>query len=219
MKSTHQGGLSQQVNIPVDHGFIEGLLELPAHPAGLVLLAHGSGSSRHSPRNNFVARVLRDVGVGTLLMDLLTPEEDTDYQMRFDISLLTRRLLQVTRWVQAQPEVGTLAIGYFGASTGAASALRAAATLGNVIKAVVSRGGRTDLTGQSDLLKVRSPTLLLVGGLDAGVLELNQASYALLSCTKKLVIVPGATHLFEEADALAQVARQAAAWFGQHLAD
>lgn len=218
MPPTHPTGLSQPVHIPVDDVLIEGQLELPARAAGLVLFAHGSGSSRHSPRNNHVARVLRDLGVGTLLMDLLTPEEDADYPMRFDIDLLTRRLLQVTRWVQAHPEAGTLAIGYFGASTGAASALRAAATLGNVIKAVVSRGGRTDLTGQSDLLKVRSPTLLLVGSLDTVVLELNQASYALLSCTKKLVIVPGATHLFEEPGALAQVAGQAAAWFGQHLA-
>lgn len=217
MQSTHQGGLSQPVHIPEDHGFIEGVLEVPANPTGLVLFAHGSGSSRQSPRNNFVARVLRDQGVGTLLMDLLTPEEDTDYQMRFDIALLTRRLLQVTRWVQGHPAVGHLPIGYFGASTGAASALCAAAAMGEKIHAVVSRGGRPDLAGQRDLIRVRAPTLLLVGGLDTEVLELNQAAYALLSCTKKFSIVPGATHLFEEPGTLVQVASQAAAWFSHHL--
>ena len=209
--------LSQLVRMPVDHVLIEGMLELPAKAAGLVLFAHGSGSSRHSPRNNFVARVLREKGMGTLLMDLLTPVEDLDYQVRFDIELLTRRLLQATLWVQGQPEAAGLPMGYFGASTGAAAALRAAAAMGDRVRAVVSRGGRPDLAGQLDLVKVRAPTLLLVGGLDTEVIELNQAAYALLSCTKKLSIVPGATHLFEEADTLAQVASQAAAWFGQHL--
>jgi dienelactone hydrolase len=209
--------LSQLVRMPVDHVLIEGMLELPAKAAGLVLFAHGSGSSRHSPRNNFVARVLREKGMGTLLMDLLTPVEDLDYQVRFDIELLTRRLLQATLWVQGQPEAAGLPMGYFGASTGAAAALRAAAAMGDRVQAVVSRGGRPDLAGQLDLVKVRAPTLLLVGGLDTEVIELNQAAYALLSCTKKLSIVPGATHLFEEADTLAQVASQAAAWFGQHL--
>lgn len=209
--------LSQLVRMPVDHVLIEGMLELPAKAAGLVLFAHGSGSSRHSPRNNFVARVLREKGMGTLLMDLLTPVEDLDYQVRFDIELLTRRLLQATLWVQGQPETAGLPMGYFGASTGAAAALRAAAAMGDRVQAVVSRGGRPDLAGQLDLVKVRAPTLLLVGGLDTEVIELNQAAYALLSCTKKLSIVPGATHLFEEADTLAQVASQAAAWFGQHL--
>lgn len=209
--------LSQLVRMPVDHVLIEGMLELPAKAAGLVLFAHGSGSSRHSPRNNFVARVLREKGMGTLLMDLLTPVEDLDYQVRFDIELLTRRLLQATLWVQDQPETAGLPMGYFGASTGAAAALRAAAAMGDRVKAVVSRGGRPDLAGQLDLVKVRAPTLLLVGGLDTDVLELNQAAYALLSCAKKLSVVPGATPLFEEADTLAQVASQAAAWFGQHL--
>jgi len=203
--------------MPVDQVLLEGMLELPAKAAGLVLFAHGSGSSRHSPRNNFVARVLRESGLGTLLMDLLTPQEDRDYQARFDIDLLTRRLLQATHWVRQNPETTTLPIGYFGASTGAAAALRAAAAMGDEARAVVSRGGRPDLAGQHDLAKVRSPTLLLVGGLDTDVLELNQAAYALLSCPKKLSVVPGATHLFEEADTLAQVASQAAAWFGQHL--
>jgi dienelactone hydrolase len=217
MQSFHQTPLSQLVRMPVDHVLIEGMLELPAKAAGLVLFAHGSGSSRHSPRNNFVARVLREKGMGTLLMDLLTPVEDLDYQVRFDIELLTRRLLQTTLWVQDQPETAGLPMGYFGASTGAAAALRAAATMGDRVQAVVSRGGRPDLAGQLDLVKVRAPTLLLVGGLDTDVLELNQAAYALLSCAKKLSVVPGATHLFEEADTLAQVASQAAAWFSQHL--
>ena len=218
MQSSHPTGLSQLVRMPVDHVLIEGILELPAKPSGLVLFAHGSGSSRHSPRNNFVAKVLRETGLGTLLMDLLTPVEDMDYQVRFDIGLLTRRLLLATQWVQQNPETVRLPIGYFGASTGAAAALRAAAALGDRVQAVVSRGGRPDLAGQQELVKVRAPTLLLVGGLDADVLELNQAAYALLSCTKKLSIVPGATHLFEESGTLAQVASQAAAWFGHHLA-
>ncbi len=219
MQSIQQSGLSQLVRIPVDHVLIEGLLELPVGSAGLVLFAHGSGSSRHSPRNNFVAGVLRDIGVGTLLMDLLTPVEDSDYQVRFDIALLTRRLLQATHWVQGHPQLAHHPLGYFGASTGAAAALRAAAAMGDGVKAVVSRGGRPDLAGQASLVKVRAPTLLLVGGLDFDVLELNQAAYALLSCTKKLSVVPGATHLFEESGTLAQVACQAAAWFGHHLAD
>ncbi|MBE0474708.1 MAG: alpha/beta hydrolase [Rhodoferax sp.] len=204
--------------MPVDQVLIDGMLELPAKPAGLVLFAHGSGSSRHSPRNNFVARVLREAGLGTLLMDLLTPQEDRDYQTRFDIELLTRRLLLASHWVKENVQAAQLPLGYFGASTGAAAALRAAAAMGNRVQAVVSRGGRPDLAGQADLVKVRAPTLLLVGGLDTQVIELNQAAYALLSCPKKLSIVPGATHLFEEAGTLEQVASQAAGWFGQHLA-
>jgi len=218
MQSIHPTGPSQLVRMPVDHVLIEGMLELPAKPAGLVLFAHGSGSSRHSPRNNFVARVLRENGLGTLLMDLLTPLEDIDYQARFDIGLLTRRLLQATQWVKQNPETANLPVGYFGASTGAAAALRAAAAMGDRVQAVVSRGGRPDLAGQLDLVKVRAPTLLLVGGLDTEVIELNQAAYALLSCAKKLRIVPGATHLFEEAGTLEQVASQAAVWFTRHLA-
>ena len=189
--------ISQLVQIPVNHVFIEGLLELPAEPLGLVLFAHGSGSSRHSPRNNFVARVLHESGMGTLLMDLLTPAEDLDYQVRFDIDLLTQRLLLATQWVKQQPQTLSLPLGYFGASTGAAAALRAAAAMGNTIQAVVSRGGRPDLAGRHDLVRVRAPTLLMVGGLDTEVLELNQVAYALLPCAKKLSIVPGATHLFE----------------------
>ena len=209
---------STLVHIPAGGVTVEGMLEIPEHAVGLVLFAHGSGSSRHSPRNNYVAGVLREAGVGTLLMDLLTPEEDRDYSQRFDIGLLTQRLLEAARWAQMQPVARGLPLGFFGASTGAAAALRAAAAMGDGVRAVVSRGGRPDLAGQADLVKVQAPTLLLVGGCDTDVLKLNQSAYALLSCTKKLSVVPGATHLFEEHGTLAQVASQAVAWFGLHLA-
>ena len=208
---------AQLVQIPTDHAFIEGLLVLPDAPTGLVLFAHGSGSSRHSPRNNAVAKVLRAKGLGTLLMDLLTPTEEAKHQLRFDIDLLTQRLLDATQWANNCSATADLPIGYFGASTGAAATLRAAALGANTVRAVVSRGGRPDLAGQADLARVRTPTLLLVGGLDMGVLELNQVAYAVLPGTKQLSIVPGATHLFEEADTLAQVSSQAAAWFSHHL--
>jgi putative phosphoribosyl transferase len=208
---------NQLVSLAVDSIHVEGMLELPANAQGLVLFAHGSGSSWHSPSNNFVARVLRDKGIGTLLIDLLSLAEDLDYQTRFDISLLTHRLLVATRWVRQNPVTQKLPLGYFGASTGAAAALQAAAALGDDIQAVVSRGGRADLAGQHELFKVRAPTLLLVGGRDEDVIELNQQAYALLSCAKALVIIPGATHLFEEAGALQEVARQASDWFSLHL--
>ena len=213
MKPTH----AQLVHIPVDDVHIEGMLELPDAPLGIVLFAHGSGSSRHSPRNNYVARVLHDKGIGTLLMDLLTVTEDLDYQTRFDIALLTHRLLVATRWVRLEAATRQLPIGYFGASTGAAAALQAAAALGDNIQAVVSRGGRPDLAGNQSLEQVKSPTLLLVGGRDEEVIELNREAYARLPCTKELSIIPGATHLFEEAGTLEEVARQAAVWFSQYL--
>ena len=208
---------AQLVHIPVDGVHIEGLLELPPEPQGLVLFAHGSGSSRHSPRNNYVARVLHGKGIGTLLMDLLTAAEDLDYQTRFDIALLTRRLLAATHWVKLFESTRQLPMGYFGASTGAAAALQAAAALGQGIRAVVSRGGRPDLAGSHDLVKVKSPTLLLVGGHDQDVIELNRDAYARLPGTKELSIISGATHLFEEPGTLEEVARQAAVWFSQHL--
>ncbi|WP_296482644.1 alpha/beta hydrolase [Rhodoferax sp.] len=208
---------TQLVHIPVEDVHIEGLLELPPEPQGIVLFAHGSGSSRHSPRNNYVARVLHDKGIGTLLMDLLTVAEDLDYQTRFDIALLTHRLLVATRWVRGQAATRQLPIGYFGASTGAAAALQAAAALGDDIHAVVSRGGRPDLAGKQSLELVKSPTLLLLGGRDEDVIELNREAYARLPGTKELSIIPGATHLFEEAGTLEEVARQAAVWFGQYL--
>jgi putative phosphoribosyl transferase len=205
-------------HIPAGSATIEGMLEIPDAAVGLVLFAHGSGSSRHSPRNNYVAGVLRAAGVGTLLMDLLTPEEDRDYSRRFDIGLLTQRLLEAARWVGAQEATRNLPLGFFGASTGAAAALEAAAQLGTATRAVVSRGGRPDLASEQALLKVSAPTLLLVGGYDDGVIDLNQLAYDQLQCEKKMTIVPGATHLFEEPGTLEEVARQAAAWFTAHLA-
>ncbi|WP_296753573.1 alpha/beta hydrolase [Thiobacillus sp.] len=208
---------STLVHIPAGNATVEGMLEIPDGAVGLVLFAHGSGSSRHSPRNNYVAGVLREAGVGTLLMDLLTPEEDRDYSRRFDIGLLTRRLLDAARWVGAQESTRNLPLGFFGASTGAAAALEAAAALGEAARAVVSRGGRPDLAGELALQKVSAPTLLLVGGYDDGVIDLNQLAYDQLRCRKEMVIVPGATHLFEEPGTLEAVASRAAAWFAKYL--
>lgn len=209
--------IERLVRIPVDDVYIEGMLNLPDNTHGIVLFAHGSGSSRHSSRNNYVAQVLRDRSIGTLLMDLLTPEEDMDYQARFDIPLLTSRLLAATRWIKTQELTKNLLIGYFGASTGAAAALQAAAVFSDIISAVVSRGGRPDLAGYSYLEKVRAPTLLLVGELDDVVIELNREAYKLMHNKKELSIIPGATHLFEEPGTLEEVAYQAAAWFTQYL--
>lgn len=208
---------STLVHIPAGSVTVEGMLEIPDGAIGLVLFAHGSGSSRHSPRNNYVAGELRAAGVGTLLMDLLTPEEDRDYARRFDIGLLTQRLLDAVRWVRVQAVTRNLPLGLFGASTGAAAALEAAAELGGEVRAVVSRGGRPDLASEQALLRVSAPTLLLVGGHDDGVIDLNQLAYDQLNCEKDMVIVPGATHLFEEPGTLETVARQAAAWFVRHL--
>jgi putative phosphoribosyl transferase len=208
---------STLVHLPAGRATIEGMLEIPEHAVGLVLFAHGSGSSRHSPRNNYVAGVLRKAGVGTLLMDLLTPEEDRDYAQRFDIGLLTQRLLAAARWVGKQESALNLSLGFFGASTGAAAALETAALLGQGAKAVVSRGGRPDLASREALATVAAPTLLLVGGLDDGVIDLNRQAYDQLRCEKELVIIPGATHLFEEPGTLEEVARQAASWFARHL--
>ena len=198
------------------NGFLlEAILSIPVQSIGLVIFAHGSGSSRLSPRNNFVAERLNTDQIATLLADLLTPEEDADYQQRFDIGLLTERLLNVTKWARDQAALSSLPIGFFGASTGAAAALQAAAQLGKSIGVVVSRGGRPDLA--SDIGKVNAPTLLIVGGNDFGVIELNQAAHEELSGVKDIAIVPGATHLFEEPGALEQVADLAADWFKKHL--
>lgn len=207
----------QLVRIPVDAGLIEGALECPPDSQGLVLFAHGSGSSRHSPRNNHVARVLRERGLATLLVDLLTPEEDRVYATRFDIPLLTQRLLDVTDWSRRQPATALLPMGYFGASTGAAAALSAAASQGAGIRAVVSRGGRPDLAPARDLARVQCPTLLLVGACDEEVLALNRCAVAHMPGPTHLTIVPGATHLFEEPGTLEAVGRLAADWFAQHL--
>lgn len=208
------------VRIPVGEATLEGDIHVPAGASGLVLFAHGSGSSRHSPRNQYVAQVLRAAGLGTLLFDLLTPEEEvidlrTRY-LRFDIELLAERLEEATAWVSHADETRHLLIGYFGASTGGGAALVAAARLGQAVSAVVSRGGRPDLAGAA-LPRVSAPTLLIVGGRDDEVIRLNEAAYAQLQCAKSLRIVPNATHLFEEPGALEEVARLATAWFQQYV--
>lgn len=211
------GMLRENVTIPAGQARLDGELVLPPNASMVVLFAHGSGSSRFSPRNNYVASVLHEAGIGTLLFDLLTQAEDRDYETRFDIPLLTQRLLAATSWVVGNPATKSMLVGYFGASTGAAAALQAAAEMGNRIAAVVSRGGRPDLAGAAILRKVGTPTLLIVGGEDYGVIELNQAAQAQLNCEKQLTIIPGATHLFEEPGTLEQAAQAAAAWFTQHL--
>jgi pimeloyl-ACP methyl ester carboxylesterase len=195
---------------------------VPAEARGAVLFAHGSGSSRHSSRNRYVAGVLQRAGLATLLLDLLTVEEEEEDRytghLRFDIGLLAGRLVGATEWLRGRPEAAGLAVGYFGASTGAAAALCAAARLPDEVAAVVSRGGRPDLAGDN-LGRVRAPTLLIVGGDDVPVIGLNRQALARLSAPEKdLVIVPGATHLFEEPGTLEEVARLAADWFGRHLA-
>lgn len=204
-------------SIPLGPVNLRGDLEVPERGAyGLVLFSHGSGSSRLSPRNRFVAGRLQKAGFATLLMDLLTEEEDRERGNRFDIDLLTRRLLGVTRWVRSQEDLAPLPLGYFGASTGAASALRAAAELGREVRAVVSRGGRPDLA-MPVLDRVVSPTLLLVGGRDTDVLLLNRLAFDRLQAVRRLDIIPGATHLFEEPGTLEEVADRAAGWFTHHL--
>ncbi|GAA3530447.1 hypothetical protein GCM10022419_006810 [Nonomuraea rosea] len=196
---------------------MSGDLIVPDAAQGVVIFAHGSGSGRHSPRNRYVAGVLNEAGLGTLLFDLLTPEEEADRANVFDIGLLAARLLERTGWVRARPEAAGLAIGYFGASTGAAAALWAAAEAEGEIAAVVSRGGRPDLAG-ARLSAVRAPTLLLVGGRDPAVVELNEQAQRSLGAESRMIVVPGATHLFEEPGALEAVAGHARDWFGTHFA-
>jgi dienelactone hydrolase len=199
---------------------LRGVLGVPSVARGVVLFAHGSGSGRLSSRNNFVARSLQEAGLATLLIDLLTAEEEraeaATGHLRFDIAFLAQRLLAATRWLKESAETGALQIGYFGASTGAGAALVAAAELPDDVHAVVSRGGRPDLAGDS-LTKVKAPTLLIVGSRDVPVIPLNQDAFSKLRCEKKLEIVPGASHLFEEPGALEEVSRLASAWFTSHL--
>ena len=202
--------------ITADGVTLHGTLALPVRPVGVVLFAHGSGSGRFSPRNNYVAGVLRQAGVGTLLFDLLTEVEAADREKVFDIPLLAERLLHGTNWIESQPEVTGLPVGYFGASTGAAAALVAAAQDGRAVRAIVSRGGRPDLAGDF-LSRVRAPTLLIVGGDDEPVIQMNRSALSRLVGVKELVIVPGATHLFEEPGTLEEVARLASEWFVRHL--
>ena len=208
------------IQIPAGRAVLSGNLTIPENAAVLVLFAHGSGSSRHSPRNQFVARTLNRSGLGTLLFDLLTPEEEAldlyTREHRFNIGLLAERLVQATNWATQQEQTRDLRIGYFGSSTGGAAALVAAAQLSQGIGAVVSRGGRPDLAGDA-LPKVHAPTLLIVGGNDDIVIELNEMARDQMRCEAKLVIVPGATHLFEEQGALEQVAKFASDWFVLHL--
>jgi dienelactone hydrolase len=211
-----------EVRIAIGAIGLGGELLVPEDATGIVLFAHGSGSSRFSSRNQFVARVIRDAGVGTLLFDLLTREEEAiDMQtrhLRFDISLLAQRLVDVTHWLEGEEGTSHLRHGYFGSSTGGGAALVAAAALGDQVGAVVSRGGRPDLAGDA-LPLVKAPTLLIVGGRDYPVIEMNREALAQLRCEKKLEIVPGATHLFEEPGALEQVAQLAATWFGKYLSE
>jgi putative phosphoribosyl transferase len=210
-----------EVQIQDGHAVLSGTLIIPDNAIALVLFAHGSGSSRHSPRNQFVARTLNQAGLATLLFDLLTQEEEaTDMhtrEHRFNIGLLAERLVHATKWAKQQEETRDLPIGYFGSSTGGAAALVAAAELLQDVGAVVSRGGRPDLAGNA-LPKVQAPTLLVVGGNDDIVIELNEMARDQMRCEVKLEIVPGATHLFEEPGALEKVAKLASDWFNAHLA-
>lgn len=204
------------ISIPAAKVSLPGTATIPEGATGIVAFAHGSGSSRHSPRNQYVASVLHQHRIATLLFDLLTPREDQNYETRFDIDLLTERLLAALAWLEENAETKDMRLGCFGASTGAAAALQAAAQHPGVA-AVVSRGGRPDLAGPQALTSVRAPTLFIVGGWDDGVIDLNRQAYALLRCEKKLEIVPGATHLFEEPGTLELAAGHAARWFQSHL--
>jgi putative phosphoribosyl transferase len=210
------GAVDQDVEVLSDGATLAGRLAIPNRASGIVLFAHGSGSSARSPRNRFVADRLHDAGIGTLLFDLLTPQEEGDRANVFDIELLARRLRGATEWMRELRPLGIDALGYFGASTGAAAALMAAADPTLRIAAVVSRGGRVDLAADA-LDAVRAPTLMIVGGADTEVLQLNRAAARLLRCPHEVVVVPGASHLFEEAGALDAVARLASRWFAQHL--
>jgi len=209
-----------EVEIQAGHAVLSGNLTIPKNAVALVLFAHGSGSSRHSPRNQFVARTLNDAGLGTLLFDLLAQEEEAldmrTREHRFNIGLLAERLVHATKWAKPQERTRDLRIGYFGSSTGAAAALVAAAETPQDVGAVVSRGGRPDLAGDA-LPKVQAPTLLIVGGNDDIVIELNEQAHDQMHCEVKLEIVPGATHLFEEPGALEKVAKLASDWFVNHI--
>ena len=221
MNGPKQASITREVRIPSGDAWLYGDLALPPGFSGVVLFAHGSGSGRHSARNRQVAQRLQQAGIATLLFDLLTAQEEQvdlhTREHRFDIPLLTRRMQDATEWAQSRPELQHAQIGYFGASTGSAAALIAAARLGDRIAAVVSRGGRPDLAGAAALAAVKAPTLLIVGGADHGVIELNQEAFQRMECEKRIEIVPGATHLFEERGTLEKVQDLAASWFTAHL--
>jgi putative phosphoribosyl transferase len=220
MRPAEPRGEERLVRVAAGPVTLEGNLSLPERARGIVLFAHGSGSSRHSPRNRYVAQVLNEAKLATLLVDLLTPDEEAvdlrTAHLRFDIGLLAGRLVGVTDWLTQYPDARELRIGYFGASTGAAAALVATAQRPDAVGAIVSRGGRPDLAGPA-LARVRAPTLLIVGGNDFEIIELNRRALDLLRCEKQLEIVPGATHLFEEPGALEEVARLAREWFERYL--
>ncbi|MCS6976247.1 MAG: dienelactone hydrolase family protein, partial [Gemmatales bacterium] len=207
----------REVIIPADRRSLPGILKVPADAKGVVAFAHGSGSGRFSPRNQFVASVLNQAGLATLLLDLLEEAEAADREKVFDIELLAMRLQSAADWLRQEPATRSLRLGYFGASTGAGAALVAAARQPSTVAAVVSRGGRPDLAAEY-LPAVQAPTLLIVGGHDELVLELNRQALRLLNCPKELVVVPGASHLFEEPGTLEEVARLAKEWFLRHLA-
>lgn len=211
-----QSRYERNVKITLPELALEGILGIPPDPRGVIVFAHGSGSGRLSPRNIFVARHLQQNGLATLLLDLLTPDEAENRRNVFDIDLLADRLLLTKTWLEQEPRTKRLGIGYFGASTGAGAALQAAAREPSNIRAVVSRGGRPDLA-ETYLPSVAAPTMLIVGGWDEPVIEMNRSAFELLSCEKKLSIVPGATHLFEEPGTLERVAELACTWFLQYL--
>lgn len=204
------------VVIPINRLSLSGILRIPANPKAVVIFAHGSGSGRYSPRNNYVANILSEANIATLLFDLLTEDEDVSFTNRFNIELLTNRLISVTKWIQRVSALKEQPVGYFGASTGTAAALKAAARIGNIIQAVVSRGGRPDLA-MDEIGSVQAPTLLIVGENDPQVISLNQQAYQALNTTKKLEIIPKASHLFEEPGTLEKAARLAVNWFGKYL--
>jgi pimeloyl-ACP methyl ester carboxylesterase len=208
--------MSREIEFRIGENILRGNLDVPENASSLVIFSHGSGSSRFSVRNRFVASKLNHEGIATLLTDLLTEAEDRVYENRFNIDLLTDRLVEVTIQASEMRELKDLAIGYFGASTGAASALRAAARLEHLIEAVVSRGGRPDLA-RSSLLEVKAPVLLIVGSLDTDVIMLNEQAYGMMFCEKAMEIVVGAGHLFEEPGKLEEVADIAIDWFIEHL--
>lgn len=208
--------IKKTISIKINSTYIEGEITVPENASGLVLFAHGSGSSRFSPRNLYVANVLQKSNLATLLIDLLTRVEDLDYERRFDIDLLSERLVKITDWLIKNNETKKLKIGYFGASTGAAAAIKAAAIKKDEISAIVSRGGRVDLADY-ELPQIQSPTLLIVGENDDFVINVNEVAYNKINCTKKLSIIPNATHLFEEPGALEEVALQATNWFLKYL--
>jgi putative phosphoribosyl transferase len=212
-----QQASERPVTVTAEGARLEGTLGLPAGASGAVVFAHGSGSGRHSPRNNFVARVLQQAGLATLLVDLLEAHEADDRRNVFDIGLLADRLLSASEWLLCEPETKSLPVGFFGASTGAGAALEAAARSPVRVRAVVSRGGRPDLA-DAYLPQVQAPTLLIVGGRDLPVIRMNEEALARLRCPKEMVIVPGATHLFEEPGTLEEVARLARDWFRRYLA-